>query len=754
MIPKHLNIAGFLSYNKEATIDFRDLDLACIIGANGAGKSSILDAITWALFGKARKNDDSIINLQSKQARVIFVFEYEGYIYKVIRTKHRDHPESVEVFMETPDNPKESQISLSERTLRATNEKIERIFGIDYNTFINVSFFLQGKADQFTKQTPGNRKAILSQILGLDMWEEYRSTTAEARRKLEREMERVEGQVTEISEGMEDEDELKAEIGRLKNMQHAFKDVALKYQTELEEAKTAHSSLFAQRRFLKDKKKVIDKMNSALSSTQKRLTTKLDDKEKGQEIIDRKDVIESQHQGWLDATKKVQELEPVYKEFIGIEDSKMLEIEDTAAAMIEIEQEIAAYNKVLEETDDKILNDSKIILLDQQIRIHQELLDDEICPTCGADVNAAEFEEDIEKLITERDSYAKELMEGLIKETTKRIVKLEEEKKMYIAATKKRAAKFTARLKELAFDEDEYDELKKQSTFMELIQEQYTLLVTMEAKMASVDDEIVELEKQITDLEDQVMEDTKWFESEVDKCDNIEDDLPELEGMEDDLAEAKAEENKYSQELGGAKEKLKALQASRERLSELRASRADMATTIALHKRLEGAFGKNGIPALLIEQALPQIEDKANELLHKLSGGTMSVHFLTQREYKDETRTDKKETLDIQIQDGSGIRDYEMYSGGESFRINFAIRLALSYVLSQRAGAKIQLLVIDEGFGSQDVVGKDRLVEAITAIKEDFETILVITHVDELKEIFPNQLFVEKKLEGSQISVI
>ena len=77
----------------------------------------------------------------------------------------------------------------------------------------------------------------------------------------------------------------------------------------------------------------------------------------------------------------------------------------------------------------------------------------------------------------------------------------------------------------------------------------------------------------------------------------------------------------------------------------------------------------------------------------------MSVSFSTQKDYKDKNREDKKETLDILISDAAGKREYEMFSGGEAFRINFAIRMALSRVLAQRAGARLRMLVIDEGFG-------------------------------------------------------
>jgi exonuclease SbcC len=159
------------------------------------------------------------------------------------------------------------------------------------------------------------------------------------------------------------------------------------------------------------------------------------------------------------------------------------------------------------------------------------------------------------------------------------------------------------------------------------------------------------------------------------------------------------------------------------------------------------------VPALLIEQALPQIESRANRILDRLSDGGMSVQFKTQEAYKDTRREDLRETLNIEISDGSGARDYEMYSGGEAFRVNFAIRLALSEVLAQRAGARLQMLVIDEGFGSQDLVGRQRLVEAINLVKDEFAKILVITHIDELKDVFPSRVEVEKTPQGSQVRV-
>jgi exonuclease SbcC len=111
-------------------------------------------------------------------------------------------------------------------------------------------------------------------------------------------------------------------------------------------------------------------------------------------------------------------------------------------------------------------------------------------------------------------------------------------------------------------------------------------------------------------------------------------------------------------------------------------------------------------------------------------------------------------TLDVDVADELGQRPYELFSGGEKFRINFAIRIALSRLLARRAGVPLQMLAIDEGFGSQDRQGCDRLVEAIKAVQDDFARVLVITHLDELRDAFPVHIEVTKTHEGSTFSII
>lgn len=176
-----------------------------------------------------------------------------------------------------------------------------------------------------------------------------------------------------------------------------------------------------------------------------------------------------------------------------------------------------------------------------------------------------------------------------------------------------------------------------------------------------------------------------------------------------------------------------------------------------VYEELGKAFGKHGIQTLMIENILPQLEAETNAILARLSGNQLHVQFVTQKSSRS-GRASKRaskliDTLDILIADARGTRAYETYSGGEAFRINFAIRLALARLLAQRAGTALQMLIVDEGFGTQDQDGCDRLIAAINAIASDFACILTVTHMPSFKEAFQARIEVAKTQNGSQLSL-
>jgi DNA repair protein SbcC/Rad50 len=174
-----------------------------------------------------------------------------------------------------------------------------------------------------------------------------------------------------------------------------------------------------------------------------------------------------------------------------------------------------------------------------------------------------------------------------------------------------------------------------------------------------------------------------------------------------------------------------------------------------IYQELTQAFGKNGIQALTIENILPQLEAETNQILARLTGNQFHVQFLTQKASKGTSKKQTKliDTLDIVIADAGGTRPYETYSGGEAFRINFSVRLALAKLLAQRSGTSLQMLIVDEGFGTQDAEGCNRLVGAINAIASDFACILTVTHMPQFKEAFQTRIEVYKDEHGSSLQV-
>ncbi|MBU1879540.1 MAG: SMC family ATPase, partial [Chloroflexi bacterium] len=216
------------------------------------------------------------------------------------------------------------------------------------------------------------------------------------------------------------------------------------------------------------------------------------------------------------------------------------------------------------------------------------------------------------------------------------------------------------------------------------------------------------------------------------------------------VADRQREEAEARLALGAARQRVAHCETLHRQRQEKRVQEQAAAEEKGIYDELALAFGKKGIQAMIIEAAIPEIELEANRLLARMTDGRMHVNFETQRETK---KGDTVETLDIAIADELGTRPYENFSGGEQFRANFAIRVALSKLLARRAGAQLQTLVIDEGFGTQDTQGRSRLVEAINAITDDFAFILVITHIEELQDAFPVRIDVHKTSQGSQVVI-
>ncbi|MCL6520733.1 MAG: SMC family ATPase, partial [Armatimonadetes bacterium] len=226
--------------------------------------------------------------------------------------------------------------------------------------------------------------------------------------------------------------------------------------------------------------------------------------------------------------------------------------------------------------------------------------------------------------------------------------------------------------------------------------------------------------------------------------------IAELDAVIKTLEQLRELDRQITGRIANLRQSIERCKALREKVDKLRKELEKAKKDRAIYNDLVTAFGKKGVQALIIENAIPEIQEEANRLLARMTDNSMQVSLETLR---DKKTGGTAETLDIKISDDMGTRSYELYSGGEAFRVNLALRIALSKLLARRAGARLQTLIIDEGFGTQDGKGREKLVDAINSIKDDFEKILVITHIDELKDAFPTRIEITKDLQGSKISI-
>jgi exonuclease SbcC len=864
MIPIKLKISGFLSYQQAVELDFTSFDLACISGANGAGKSSLLDAITWVLFGRARKKeDDALINSSCASAEVVYEFEYEQDRYLVQRSKTRGKTSLLELQMLDRQG---NWVVLTEHSLRETEKRIEQTLRMDYETFINTSFFLQGKADQFAQQSAGKRKEILSSILNLEIWESYRDATAMRNRKEAGEIAAIDAWLIEI------EAELVQESERLTRLEQTSRN--LKQKTEIRKDKEAlvetarrqadlvkeHENLF------KTHVSHLDDLYKQQAANQEQYHSRQDELKLYEQVLVDEKAITSANHDFNQLRVELERYNQLAAQFILLDQQRAQQESLIATEQARIEQESInleqqkqrvdalvinlekmrtrmessnlELNSFAEKTKEKPVMQKCMLELQQsqsdlsaenkQLRLTMEEIKSRIeelksasavCPLCGQALTAdhrhtlltgLETEGKAqgdqfrlnERTITENNNLVIELQKDLTslektEEEKQRLLKilavLETEyqnavteqsawqkngeprlaelemkikKQEFARDARKRLDDIHASMISQGYDIKKHEEIRQKELAARPHEERFRVLEKARASAQPLKREISGLEKRKEELEEKIKTQSNLVRQSEEKYNLASVALPDLPKVELELNIMRREENELRMEMARAEQEVDVLEKRRAKKVDLLAQREEKAKKISQLESLERAFGKNGVPALLIEQALPDIESKANQILDQLSSGTMSLSFATQRERKNKKEEGAIQTLDILISDAASTREYELFSGGEAFRINFAIRLALSHALAKRAGARLQTLVIDEGFGSQDTDGRQRLIEAINLVMEnnsqagetervsDIRKILVITHLEELKDAFPARIEVEKTPLGSVLQVV
>ena len=849
MIPVRLQVRNFLCYRDNAPpLDFAGIHVACLSGANGHGKSALLDAVTWALWGKARaRQDEQLIHQGQTDMDVEFDFLMDGQLYRVIRK--RSIRGRAQGTLELQVDRDGKFVVLTEASQRATQARINAILRMDYETFINSAFLVQGRADEFTVRTPAERKQVLADILGLSLYDRAEEIAKEEARKAEQiigqrtgEIQNLDAELEKVDEYRNDEKAHALEVEKLAGQREEAERRAREAEaalTELRHKERELDELIARR--AQDERMMADRerRRGGLSARLKELEALVHDEADIQAGYRR--LVEAREREAALAAKGIRagelnaeairlegtiaqarqnlalEREHAQRQ-AGEKAAEADKAESLRARRAQVAKDLAALEENERQRDslrERIQGVGLTVerLKSENAQLQKEMRDlrskidqlgeaEATCPLCRSPLS----EENRQRLIAEMTAEGRAKKEQLT-DNQSRIQALEEERNRL----EREAATLETALKTRAGKQREEAALAEALARAEKAAEEAEALLEKAAEIQrrlEREDFAAEARKRLTEVRAELQalgydaEAHRALRSEIQslaeydaKHANLLSAHETIAGLREDIARYDGEIAQARQSLAQSDERKAALEAAlrnlpaaeadarskraeadalaererrardllamaRQKLAyceQLAARREEAAKALeeakrdkALYDDLRLAFGKRGIQAMIIESVIPEIQDEANALLQRMTDGRMQVTLQTQRETKAGT---VQETLEIHISDELGSRPYEMFSGGEAFRVNFAIRIALSKLLARRAGAQLRTLIIDEGFGSQDASGRQKLVEAIQSVQGDFDKILVITHLEELQDAFPVRVHVEKTPAGSTFSI-
>jgi exonuclease SbcC len=854
MIPLKLQLRNFMSYGDPgAELDF-GFRTACLSGNNGEGKSALLDAITWALWGRARNDRlaaEDVIRLapDADEAQVHFEFEAAGTQYRVIRKRHRRRGASLDLLVRDPGDG--DFRPLTGHTQKDTQAVINDLLRMDYETFLNSSFLAQGRADEFTRQSPAKRKELLAEMLDLGRYQEMQDRAKEHSREAGSKAEHEKIEIAHIERELEREPDEQKRLGELQARAEQAEQQAEQKQQALDTAQAALTQLEQDAKRLEDVKaqrsvlaRDVQRLQGQIGFFQQRIAehqkviarkdeilegfrllekarahlAELDQKQQAAADIEKQRTV-ALHQIELErqrlqselkaAEKRIAELRPQINSIPALEAERQrlaTQVESMEKAAAEVEQIASRLNQA--KADLAALETHGKQLVSQQGVLQQKLgllqQAEAVCPLCKQSLDdhtrgrlLAEMGQEGETLAAEHQAATSR------REETARAVSRDEQRQKALQAQAKTLPAAHRQVGDLQSRLDAARQAKQQAETLSAARDRLKQTLESGEFAAGARSAAQRLENQARELGYDAsqhdaarrrLDDLAQFEKQAQELRAAEESLPgeaaQLDGLEAALRTTKATADKAAAQQDELERSVRGLEVARadvarlrsesdaaqrsrtKAVEELAACRQRLETLARLAEELQTrrtdlraaerdqviwselvqAYGKDGIQALVIENVVPQLEEQANELLDRLTDGRLKIAVRTEKPLK--SREGMAETLEIAVSDELGERKYESYSGGEAFRVDFALRIALARLLAQRAGAKLQTLIIDEGFGTQDAGARDKLIEAIRAIQPDFEKILVVTHIEEMKDAFEHRIIVTKGPDGSQVQQV
>jgi len=791
-----MELHNFRKY-RNASIYFPE-GIIGVIGNNGSGKSTLIEAIGWAIYGnRASRTPRAKEQIKRQGATdqdcwVRLRFELKGNTYEVLRIMGKNFSS-------------DGQVKINGRIAATTSTGItkylEKVIGMDYVSFFTSIVAKQKELNALSDKNPGERKKNMLKMLRIDAIEKAVKKVREDRRErkylaenLQKMLKNIDEIEKSISNARKEEEDIVSMIDEIQQKIAIEEKKLMEIEEEMKkERKKAeiYNEMMAKKKMLegkkgekiermKEKEREVEKLNHAYMRYEeiKDFAVQYDElkrrKDEMEEIrikyYKRKDLLSRK----LDVETDIENMkkkEEDLKKFIVDEESIInrkkgidKKIDDIREAILEIEKEMernrTEMHQMIQEREEIIRKRKEIEKLGRKGK----------CPMCGRELGdhfeklMDEFkmqEENIENKVKEIEMLQKQKgdMKAELKnklsmaevernEIEKKLKKIDEIKnriRYYMEMISKHEEKLrilTDEIEKIGYiemDEKLYDEISAKLKQLEKFKTEAISLKNEIKRLPLLKEEIKRLEGEINELEKEI-DDVK------NAIDNINFDKNRYEMIELKYADErnvmekmKIQKMKLERDLMHIKNEIKRLEEEMEEERKREKKIKDLRKEIANLELLEDLLSK--FKNYLISKISPSLSFYASHFFSIFTDGKY-----------DNIEID--DDYNIYIYDGGEKFPINRFSGGEEDLANLSLRLAISELIARRADTSFEFMALDEVFGSQDSERRKNVLKALNELKKQFKQILLITHIEDVKDEMEHVIRVYEDDRGISHAII
>lgn len=801
MILKSLTLKNYKQY-KNLKLIFKE-GLVGIIGKNGAGKSTIFDAILYCLFGRDEDKKELVRSAYSEPkstVELILEFELEQRTYIVKRSyKGKALSTSAELYKGD---------ELIAKDTRAVNEQISKLLNMERDAFKRSVFSSQKELGELSETTGEARKKMIRKMVGLEKLDEIQTTInsdnkayrnqiiGQTQNLLSTEVLNQKNiELKELQRLIDDKIKEKNKIVEVftskKREYTTIKDILSKeeikynryieYNNMLSKSETKIEELEINIKNLNIKKAEIENIDSECRKLAPQILLFENEKQEFAEMqkiydkILKRNYYSNQQKMWKDGLpiieNKIQEFEIKFSKLQGLKITS-----DNNDIRLRLEK---GKKDSLQEDRQNILNQISLIRGKINDRIEKINKIEKIgkngqCPTCFQSIRNV-YELTIQNMNKEIDAYENQILvenksklfnlESLLTNSETQITHLETQRQGFIKditlteqfgrqlqSEKYEKDKTINKISEFQKEIDAFGELKLDGEKYEI----YKL------KIQSFDSQYIEYKKKenyvITELPN-VKNALVFNQNNIISCreeiKKIKEAMVELSFSNDNFELVKAQKAIIESQVSEIKDSLhqkeieiKDIDNKKEQVAQIiqnhfniKKQIEDKIDQIDLLEKLSSIIGE--FKTNILEKISPTISFEASNLFNRITKG----------KYEN---INVDENFDFYILDNAKYYPINRFSGGEIDLANFCLRIAITKAISELSGSQntLNFLAFDEVFGSQDEERRYEIMLALNFLQEQFKQIYVISHIETIKEYFPNLLEVSLESDGSFVKYI